>query len=88
MPNREELDDGDEVGTQMLSKKVLTNAMMPSTQEMVEMNSTKYRPSATATMRNLLKNGETFEENNELMKKSQKSFKTDSKHRRIGSQMY
>ena len=38
MHNVEDMDDGDDVGTQMLSKQVLTNAMMPTTQEMVEMN--------------------------------------------------
>ena len=52
---------------------------------MVDMNSSKYRPAATATMRNLL--SQQLDENKELQK-SLKSFKTDSKNRRLGSQMY
>ena len=49
------------------------------------MNSSKYRPAATATMRNLL--SQQLDENKELQK-SLKSFKTDSKKGHLGSQMY
>ena len=60
------MDETDEVGTQMLSRHVLTNAMMPSAAEMREVNATKYRPGAGSTMRDLLaKQKETLDERDE-----------------------